>query len=99
MKEIERAALTIGEEIDRDVVLRLGDVVPFSAHHESTHAFASSMVIGNTYRNAAGHEVAELGTTTATFLVVQGRLLFIYVYGGYSGHGKPAFRAMGSQRS
>ena len=78
---IDKANADISEEFDADLELSVGDLVPLPVHQDSANAIAYTMFM--TVASSADGVAEELEVSSATMLtlLVNERVLFLYVYG------------------
>ena len=78
---IDKANADISEEFDADLELSVGDLVPLPVHHDSANAIAYTMYM--TVASSADGVAEEIEVSSATMLtlLVNERVLFLYVYG------------------
>lgn len=76
------ASKGVSRQLDTDVVISAGGVVPLPYHFESDRIFSASMLMKSDIRAESGQTYSEVIAATTTLIHVKDRLLFLYVYGG-----------------
>lgn len=72
----------ISGQLDVQLMMEIGDVVPFSPHYEDDRSISLSMITRNEIRSETGETFSNVIAITMTFIHVRDRVLFIYSYGG-----------------
>lgn len=71
----------ISKQLDVNVVISAGGIVPLPYHFESDRVFSASMLMKSDIVAESGQSFSEVNAATTTFVHVRGRLLFLYVNG------------------
>lgn len=77
----EDANKGISKQLDVNVVISVGGIVPLPYHFESDRIFSTSMLMKSDIKSESGHIISEVIAATTTLVHVKGRLLFLYAYG------------------
>ncbi len=75
----------IKEKFDVEIALSVFQVVPLPVHEETERTLAYSSLVKYDMKDEMGNPTAFVGVSTATFVHVKGKVLFLYSYAEESG--------------
>lgn len=76
------ASKGVSQQLDTNVVISAGGVVPLPSHFENDRIFSASMLMKSDVKGESGDTYSEVISATTTIIHVKKRLLFLYAYGG-----------------
>ena len=79
---MSKASKGVSDQLDTELMIEVGGVVPFPPHYEDDHSMSYSMIARNEVRSEGGESFSDVITATMTLIHVRNRVLFIYSYGG-----------------
>lgn len=71
----------VSRQLDMDILVNAGGMVPLPVHHQDAHSIASSLITRYEYDLGNGETIVDVVAATSTIALVNGHLIFIYVYG------------------
>jgi len=75
------ASQEVSKQLDVNMLIDIGGVVPLPPHHESEKIFSSSMFMTSNVTLESGEDFSEVVSATSSLVYVNRRLMFLYVYG------------------
>lgn len=79
-KQMKKVSKGISKEFDIDLAIKVSQAVPYDSHYETENALAYSLLI-NYGSSIEGEKEDIIVSATATFVNLDGRVLFLYCYG------------------
>lgn len=78
---MSKASKGVSDQLDTQLVIEIGGIVPFPSHYEDERSLSSSMIARNEFTSADGEALIDVIAATMTLIHVKDRVLFIYAYG------------------